>query len=105
MSDLSIQEQSFGLPAASLVPLTGEPHLYDVPPVPADVQPHEVNFRRLRGAHEISRILHLRTAIQLPASALGDAGFAAREKKETKSAWSAGSCGSVNTLALSACCR
>lgn len=105
MSDLSVLEQSFGLPPATMMPLLEEPPLYAAPPVSADVQPHEVNFRRLRGAHEIARILHLRDEIQLPASAVGDSAFATREKKETKSAWSVLSCGSVNTSVLSGCCR
>jgi hypothetical protein len=77
MSDFSGLEQSFALP-----------------PVTTDVQPHEVNFRQLRGSREISQVLHLRAQIQLPASALTDSGFALREKKETRWAWSARSCAS-----------
>jgi hypothetical protein len=102
MSDLSVLEQSFGLAPAILSPLPGEPdalerHHFEPPPLSADVQPHEVNFRRLRSPQEIARILHLRNEIQLPAAALRDASFAAREKKETRWVWSALSCVSVNT--------
>ena len=67
-----------------------------------DVQPHEVSFRCLRGAHEIANILHLRNQIALPASAVGDAGFAMREKKEMKWAWWAPSCATVSTSVPSA---
>ena len=83
MSDLSPLEQSFGLP--SVAPLV--PPLCEPPPVSTDVQPHEVGFRRLNGPREIARILHLRNEIQTCASAVGDAGFAAREKKETRRGW------------------
>jgi hypothetical protein len=89
MSDFSGLEQSFALPAVPPQTLPG-----DLPDdeVPLEVQPHEVGFRRLRGAREIGRILPLRQEIALPASALDDPGFAAREKKETKSGSSALSC-------------
>jgi hypothetical protein len=93
MSDFSGLEQSFALPALGGASQIDELSAY-APPT-TDVQPHEVNFRRLRGAHEIARILHLRKEIALPTSALADAGFAQREKKETKSAWSAPSRASV----------
>jgi hypothetical protein len=102
MSDLSPMDQSFGL---SSVSSTMVPMLYDVAPVTGDVQPHEVGFRRLQGPREIAGVLHLRNEIQLPASALGDSSFAAREKKEMKLAWSALSCATANTSAPSACCR
>jgi hypothetical protein len=46
----------------------------------------ELSFRHLQTAEEISRIVHLRQQIQLPAAALADPGFAAREKKRTKRA-------------------
>lgn len=92
MSDLSGLDQSFALsPAAALLPM-GEP-----PAASTDIQPDEVGFRRLRGPHEIGRIMHLRNEIQLPTSALNDASFAMREKKETKSALSGPSCGTANT--------
>ena len=105
MSDFSSLEQSFALmPAGMTMPLVDEPRLYGTP-VSNDVQPHEVGFRQLRGHREISRILHLRNEIALPASALGDAGFGTREKKEMKSAWSALSSVMANTSARSACCR
>jgi hypothetical protein len=80
MSDFSSLEQSFGLMPAGFT-LAEEANT-----VSNDVQPHEVTFRHLRGPAEIARILHLRQEIQLPASALADAGFATREKKETRSA-------------------
>lgn len=92
MSDFSALEQSFGLMPATMVPPLYEPP----PPLSNDIQAHEVAFRQLRGAHEIGRILHLRNEIQLPTSAISDAGFAVREKKETKSAWWAPSCGKAN---------
>jgi hypothetical protein len=93
MSDFSGLEQSFALPAMPVLPPFGD--FGDEPPVSTEVQPHEVSFRRLRGKREISQILHLREQIQLPASALTDNGFALREKKETRRAWSARSCASV----------
>jgi hypothetical protein len=86
MSDFSSLEQSFGLMPASFAPQIDEP------PVSNEVQPHEVNFRHLRGPAEIARILHLRQEIHLPASALADTGFATREKKETRSVSWARSC-------------
>ena len=92
MSDFSALERSFGLMPAGFANLVDEP-----PPVSDDVQPHEVNFRHLRGAAEISRIVHLRQEIQLPASALADTGFATREKKETRSVSWGPSCDSANT--------
>lgn len=83
MSDLSTLDQSFGLLPASMVPpLSDEVSLYQDVPVNTDLQPHEVGFRRLRGAHEIGRVVHLRDEIQLT-SARGDASFQTREKKET----------------------
>ncbi|MBE7368235.1 hypothetical protein [Ramlibacter pallidus] len=100
MSDLSPLEQSFGLMPQGL-----PPDCYEPPPLVTELQPEDVAFRRLRGASEISRITHLRREIALPAAALGDPGFAAREKKETRSVWSAPSCATGNTSARSACCR
>ena len=105
MSDFSSLEQSFALmPAGMPMPLAGEPRLFETP-VSNDVQPHEVSFRQLRGATEIGRILHLRNEIALPASALGDAGFGTREKKEMKLASWARSCATGNTSEPSGCCR
>ena len=43
-----------------------------------------LRFRQLQTPAEISRVLHLRGEIRLPESTLSDAGFAAREKKETR---------------------
>lgn len=100
MSDLSALEQSFALPSATMPPPMGEPPLLST-----DIQPDEVGFRRLRGAHEIGRILHLRSEIQLPAAALSDSGFALREKKEMKSAWSAPSSAMASSSAPSGTCR
>ena len=45
----------------------------------------ELRFRQLRTPSEVSRVLHLRQELRLPETALNDAGFAAREKKETRS--------------------
>jgi hypothetical protein len=104
MSDFSGLEQSFAL--AAMPP----PALFDegdgeLPPLPTEVQPHEVGFRRLAGAREIAGILHLRAQIQLPAATLADAGFAAREKKEMNWAWSERSCALARPSARSASCR
>lgn len=82
MSDFSGLEQSFALPA--MLPVSQFDELSAYAPPSTEVQPHEVSFRRLRGAHEIARVVHLRQEIQLPSSALADAGFALREKKETR---------------------
>lgn len=101
MSDLSPLEHSFGLP--SVAPLA--PPLCEPPPVSTDVQPHEVGFRRLNGPREIARIMHLRNQIQACASAVGDAGFAAREKKETNWGSSGPSSVTGNTSARYATCR
>lgn len=84
MSDLSALDQSFGLMPASMVAFADEaPSLLQPTPISTDVHPHEVRFRRLRGPREIAGVMHLRQQIALPASAVGDAGFALREKKET----------------------
>lgn len=106
MSDLSGLDRSFGLLPATMVP----PLLDELPPsvtrpVAEDVHPHEVGFRQLRTSAEISQVVHLRSQIQLPTSALGDAGFATREKKETRSAWSGPSSASAITSARCASCR
>jgi hypothetical protein len=84
MSDFSGLEQSFALPALSAASQLDDLAAY-APPT-TEVQPHEVSFRRLRGAHEIAGILHLRSEIELPAAVLADASFRTREKKEMKSA-------------------
>ena len=93
MSDFSGMEHSFAL--SGLAPLADDPGAYAAPPVSDDVQPHEVSFRQLRGAHEIARILHLRQELRLPTGAVADASFALREKKETKSGSSVRSCASA----------
>ena len=79
MSDFSGSEQSFALAG---VPAMQQ--LEDAVPS-MDVQPHEVNFRRLRGHREIAHVVPLRQQIALPVTAVGDPAFATREKKETKS--------------------
>jgi hypothetical protein len=98
MSDFSGLEQSFALSSAAPLALLDDDD-YAAPPISDDVQPHEVSFLRLRGAHEIARILHLRNEIALPAAALADASFAAREKKETRSVSSVRSCASAKPSA------
>lgn len=81
MSDFSGLEQSFALPGISAaVPFDDVSY---AAALSDDVQPHEVSFRRLKGA-EISQVLHLRNEIALPPSALADAGFITREKKEIR---------------------
>jgi hypothetical protein len=45
----------------------------------------ELSFFRLMAPSDIAEIHHLRAAIQLPASALADPDFQAREKKEIRS--------------------
>lgn len=97
MSDLSTLDQSFGLLPATMVPPLADEVSYVEPPASTDVQPHEVSFRQLRGARDIARIVHLRDEIALSAATRADAGFGTREKKETRSAWSALSCATVNT--------
>lgn len=97
MSDFSSLEQSFTLAAMPTASQFDDLSAYA--PASTEVQPHEVNFRRLRGAHEIASILHLRQEISLPASALADAGFRTREKKEMKSVSSGRSCDSARPSA------
>ena len=104
MSDFSGLEQSFALAAMPPMPLLGD-FSYAPPPVTTELQARDVGFRRLRGAHEIARILHLRDEIQLPAAVQADPGFAAREKKEMKSASSVRSCASARRSARSAWSR
>lgn len=99
MSDFSGLEPSFGRMPAGIADAYCEP-----PPLTTDLQPQDVAFQHLRGMAGIARIVHLRNEIQLPASALGDPGFAAREKKETRSAWWVPSCAMASTSAPSGCC-
>jgi hypothetical protein len=94
MSDFSATEQSFALPSLAGATLADEPATACVA---TELQPHEIHFRRLRGPREIARVVPLRQQIALPATALGDPGFAVREKKETRSVSSAHSCVSVST--------
>ena len=89
MSDFSGLEQSFALPALPSVAFGDYAGLSEFGAAsPAEVRPHELSFRRLRGPQEIARILHLRDEIRLPSAIQADAGFAMREKKETSWAWS-----------------
>lgn len=97
MNEMSrVQHPPAVLPAGLMSMMAQPPHA-----VATDLQPHELGFRCLRG-HEIERIRHLRNQIPLPTAAVSDAGFAMREKKETKSVWSARSCATVSTSARSA---
>jgi len=53
-----------------------------------DVPIDELSFRHLKSGAEMAQVSHLRQQIQLPAAALADPGFGAREKKETsKASW------------------
>lgn len=61
----------------------------------AELEPGEVRFLRLRTAVELRRIEHLRAEIHLPAVAVADPGFRAREKKEMRKASSGLSSGAV----------
>jgi len=98
MNDFSVLDRSFGRAAATMPPPLFEELPDSLTRLPsADLRPDEVRFRELQGTHEVARILHLRRQIALPASALGDAGFAVREKKETKSVSSGLSCDRGNT--------
>jgi hypothetical protein len=58
----------------------------DAAPSLAQVPVEELRLRHLRTPGEIAQIIHLREEIQLPAAALADPGFRAREKKETRTA-------------------
>jgi hypothetical protein len=105
MSDLSALDQNFGLMPVSMVPSADEALcLLEPPRICTDVQPHEVSFRRLRGPRQIARVLHLRQQIALPASAVGDASFALREKKETSRGSSVHSFATASTSVPSATC-
>jgi hypothetical protein len=98
MSDFSGLEQSFAL--ASITPegletATGQPAYLPPRSRTYDVPLGEIGYRRLRGADEIESIHALRAEIQLPGAAVGDAGFRAREKKETARELSADSNGAT----------
>ena len=83
MSDFSATEQSFALPSQAGAALAEEATVAAA----TEIQPHEVNFRRLRGGREIARVASLRQEIALPPAAVGDPAFALREKKETRQGW------------------
>lgn len=91
MSDFSGLQRSFAL--SSMAP-PGLPANFSDAPLSAGavVRTQQLRFRALRGPGEIASVLHLRREIRLPVSALADASFPAREKKETSAAWSARSC-------------
>lgn len=57
---------------------TEEPERIEVPI-------EELAFSQLLSPVEIARVRHLRSEIQLPEAVRADPGFAAREKKETRS--------------------
>ena len=83
MSDFSATEQSFALPSQAGAALAEEA----TAAAATEIQPHELNFRRLRGAREIATVARLRQQLALSAAALADPGFALREKKETRQGW------------------
>jgi len=102
MSDFSVLEQSFALPAITPLadalparPLPSRPERLRCGEVPLE----EVEFRRLHAADEIDAIQKLRGEIRLPGAAQADAGFIAREKKETAREWSARSNGMTSSSA------
>jgi hypothetical protein len=82
MSDMSLIHRSLGIrPDAPPV----QPAVLPPPAVPGtrELPLDELEIRHLGSTDEIGRVIHLRSEIHLPASALGDPEFAAREKKET----------------------
>lgn len=102
MSDFSGLEQSFAL---SAMPTLQEPLAPLLVPAPAarvrseNVPLEEIDFRPLRAADEIAAIQKLRGEIRLPGAAKADAGFVAREKKETGRGSSARSNGMTSSSA------
>ena len=98
MSDFSGLEQSFAL--GSITPEVldapaGQPVYAPSRPRTCDVPLGEIEYRRVRAADEIDSIHKLRSEIQLPGAAVADAGFRAREKKETGRELSADSNGAT----------
>lgn len=69
-----------------------------VPAAACEIAIDELEIRRLQHPGEIAQVSHLRQAIQLPAAALADPGFASREKKETSTALSPDSSGAAPGL-------
>lgn len=94
MSDFSRLEQSFTLEAEAPAPVAGR--FTGDEPSPTELRAEEVSFTQLRGPREITRVLHLRGQIALPASTVDDPGFATREKKETSRASWAPSCATAS---------
>jgi hypothetical protein len=91
VSDFSGLEQSFVLSA--LAPMLDEPLAGSAGLAPElersyDVQLADVDFRRLHAADELHAIQQMRAEIQLPGTAVADAAFMTREKKETGRGWS-----------------
>ena len=80
MSDMSMVHRSMGYvpeaPAAHPAPPAVLPGSRELPL-------DELEIRHLAGPDEISRVVHLRSEIHLPAATLADPEFASREKKET----------------------
>jgi hypothetical protein len=72
-----LPSQTFSYPA---LPISLAPAEIGRKEVPLD----ELSVFHLRTASDIAEIQHLRAAIALPASALADPDFQAREKKETR---------------------
>jgi hypothetical protein len=73
-----------------------------LPPADAgrvEVPLDELGFFRLTAPSDIAEIHHIRAEIQLPASAVADPGFRAREKKETRKASWGHSSGATNSSA------
>ena len=90
MSDFSGLEQSFALPAMTTgveVPLPGRGGVPQGRARSYEVQLEDVEFRRLHAADEIHAIRKMRSEIQLPGTAMAEAGFMTREKKETRRGW------------------
>jgi hypothetical protein len=104
MSDFSGLEQNFALASQPAMRIAEDYTRYEAPP-PTDLQADEVSFTQLSGVREIARVMHLRQQIALPTSAVGDPGFATREKKETTLALSALSRALASTSVRSATCR
>ncbi len=100
MSDFSGLEQSFALSAMTTLQEPLPPLLVPAPAARArrdNVPLGEIDFRPLRAADEIAAIHKLRGEIRLPGSAKADAGFVAREKKETARGSSAPSSGMTSS--------
>ena len=79
--------------APPFLPLPAEPEIERL-----DIPIAELSFRHLQTPEEIARIVHLRKEIQLPAAALADPSFAAREKKKMRRvSWPLSSAGGLSS--------